>query len=313
VSNQVRIPLFKATSQSGFTLVEVLIVMLIMSIMAALSWQGVSTLANTLTITQDHELSLSSIESSFSQWQSDLDATLPRMPAPNVSSINWDGKVLRLVRKAPRVSGSPQDMGYQVVAWSARALTSEELAPLGPQFAPGLYWLRWQSQAFSTTKELNDNLEMANVWSQTASAPIKSRETVLFPIEQWQIFFYRENAWSNALSSAGSSTLLNTNSSSASNSSTNLSSTNSNTNSSTSTSTSTGNSNSTTSANTTSQAPLSANLDQQLPSGIRLKIYLPNTTVLDHGSPDAANGVSGINDGSITLDWARPNFTPVRS
>jgi general secretion pathway protein J len=289
-------------------LVEVLIVMLIMSIMAALSWQGVSTLANTLKITQDHELSLSSIESSLSQWQSDLDATLPLMPAPNVNSINWDGKVLRLVRKAPMVSGSSQDMGYQVVAWSARTLTSEELSPLGPQFAPGLYWLRWQSQAFNTTKELNDNLEMANAWSQTASAPIKSRETVLFPIAQWQIYFYRENAWSNALSSAGASTQIN-----ASLGSSTTINTNPNNNSSTNANSNTNNTNSSASSPLASQTTFPANLAQQLPSGIRLKIYLPNSAGMDRVSSETAPAMNGINDGSITLDWARPNFTPVRS
>ena len=296
-------PQLKATPHRGFTLVEVLIVLLIMSIMAALSWQGVSTVANTLKITQDHELSLSSIESSFSQWQSDLDATLPLMPAPNVSSMNWDGKVLRLVRKAPQVGNSPLDPGYQVVAWSARTLSSEELMPLGPQFVPGLYWLRWQSQAFSSTRELNDYMEMANVWSQTASAPIKSRETVLFPIVQWQIYFYRDNAWSNALSSAGSSSELNANSNSTSNSS---AANNSNPN----TISTTSNSNASLSSSSPTQAASPANLVQQLPSGIRLKIYMPNTSVVDQLAPGEA---TGANDGSITLDWARPNFTPVRS
>ena len=281
--------------------------MLIMSIMAALSWQGISTVVNGLQITQAHDMALSSIASSLSQWQSDLDATTPLTPAPGVSSINWDGKVLRLVRKAPLLGRDSLDMGYQVVAWSARELNGEELAPLGAQFTPGLYWLRWQSPAFTSTRELNDYLEMAITWSQSATAPSRSRETALFPIAQWQIYFYRENAWSNALSSAGTSieanTLVNT----------------------TGTSATPNNNNNSTSANLNTpsspsvQTSALSKLNPALPSGIRLKIYLPNSNPTNSISQSPNSGLGGeqptpsLNDGSITLDWVRPNFTPVRS
>lgn len=283
----------------GFTLVEVLIVMLIMSILAALSWQGISTVVNSLQVTQDHETSISSIQSSLSQWQSDLDATLSLMPAPGVHSIDWDGKVLRLVRRAPALGNPFEDMGYQVVAWSARELTSEEVRPLGAGSLPGLYWLRWQSLPVKSTQELTEALEMANAWSQTASAPNRSRETALFPISQWQIYFYRENAWSNALSSAGSSPGI---SASASNNASNASS----------------NSTASPSNNTStpSQTSFAANLQQQLPSGIRLKIDLPSlnrANALNQDSNAAVSPSNATSQGSLTLDWARPSYTPVKS
>jgi general secretion pathway protein J len=43
----------------------------------------------------------------------------------------------------------------------------------------------------------------AGLWSQSPSETAKSAEIAIANINQWQIYFYRGNAWSNPLSSSG--------------------------------------------------------------------------------------------------------------
>ena len=43
----------------------------------------------------------------------------------------------------------------------------------------------------------------ASVWAQNSIAADRTREVLVSPLEDWQIFYYRGGAWSNPLSSAG--------------------------------------------------------------------------------------------------------------
>jgi general secretion pathway protein J len=58
---------------------------------------------------------------------------------------------------------------------------------------------------------LRDSASVQKAWAQAAvwgqnSSDSASRQTDLLPLQGWQIYFYRDNAWGNALSSAGTST-----------------------------------------------------------------------------------------------------------
>jgi general secretion pathway protein J len=47
----------------------------------------------------------------------------------------------------------------------------------------------------------------ADLWSQTPSDAMRRQEVAIGPLDDWQIFYFRENAWTNPLStSAGTST-----------------------------------------------------------------------------------------------------------
>ncbi len=328
---------------SGFTLIEVMVVLLTMSIMALLSWQGIQTMLKTREQSLGLVSDVDTIQTAASQWRVDLDNTLSAQPSASVPSLDWDARVLRMVRRSSgpmptltpdtssssnatnsEASGSP---AFWVVAWSARNLSTDELTQL-PQKErrQGLYWLRWQSPAISSQTELNAYWQMASQWGQNPSGESRAFETVLFEIQNWQLYFYRNNAWSNALSSAGegvqsiampqtatptsittstpSSTSTNTSSTIANGSGAAIGSTNASMNGPTSGSagSTTGNPNN---GATTSNKN---NTLAVFPDGVRLKLYLAPDKVLGSGVQTTAFG-DAQNDPALTLDWVRLNFT----
>ena len=116
--------------------------------------------------------------------RSDLDAQAPQ---PGTPSLDWDGRGLRILRRSATDPGE----GLSVVAWSRRIV------------AGGGQWLRWQSPPVRTRSEVQLAWQKAAMWAQNPSDEDRLREVVLVPLDQWQIFFYRSDAWSNPLSSAG--------------------------------------------------------------------------------------------------------------
>ena len=309
---------------SGFTLIEVMVVLLIMSIMALLSWQGIQTMLKTREQSLGLVSDVDTIQTAASQWRVDLDNTLSAQPSASVPSLDWDARVLRMVRRSSgpmptltpdtssssnatnsEASGSP---AFWVVAWSARNLSTDELTQL-PQKErrQGLYWLRWQSPAISSQTELNAYWQMASQWGQNPSAESRAFETVLFEIQNWQLYFYRNNAWTNALSSAGEGVQsIATPQTATPTSTTNSSTANGSGAANGSTSGSTGS----TTSNPNNGAT-SSNMTNTLavfPDGVRLKLYPAPDKVLGTGVQNTTFG-NAQNDPSLTLDWVRLNFT----
>ena len=54
-----------------------------------------------------------------------------------------------------------------------------------------------------TRADLQQAWQKAALWGQNPSDEDRQREVRVAPITQWQIFYYRSDAWSNPLSSAG--------------------------------------------------------------------------------------------------------------
>jgi general secretion pathway protein J len=166
----------------GFTLIELLVALSVMALLALLSWRSIDGMAKTqaqVSIRSDEALVL---QASVAQFKFDLDAITQ---TPGINSLDWDGRVMRMTRLA-----SVPSEGLQVVAWTRR-------------FDDGGQWLRWQSPASRNFSDWRQSWEQAALWSQNASADLKRRETFLIPLAEWQIFYFRNNAWSNPLSSAG--------------------------------------------------------------------------------------------------------------
>ena len=311
---------------SGFTLIEVMVVLLIMSIMALLSWQGIQTMLKTREQSLELVSGVDTIQTAVSQWRVDLDNTLSAQPSASASvpSLDWDARVLRVVRRSSgpmptrtpdtssssnatssEASGSP---ALWVVAWSARNLSTDELTQLPlKERRQGLYWLRWQSPAISSQTELNAYWQMASQWGQNPSAESRAFETVLFEIQNWQLYFYRNNAWTNALSSAGEGVQsIATPQTATPTSTTNSSTANGSGAANGSTSGSTGS----TTSNPNNGAT-SSNMTNTLavfPDGVRLKLYPAPDKVLGTGVQNTTFG-NAQNDPSLTLDWVRLNFT----
>ena len=154
----------------GFTLVEVLVALLIMAVMAAMGWQGVSGMVQARDIgaaASERTLRLSAV---IGQWESDLGAIYDN---PVVPGIAFDGAALRLVRR----NGD----GAQVVVWALREGR----------------WQRWPGPVVQRGQALRES------WLQ--SQQLQGREpeqlTVLDGVTDWEVYFWRGQAWSNAQSS----------------------------------------------------------------------------------------------------------------
>ena len=86
-------------------------------------------------------------------------------------------------------------------------INSNDLAATAPRegvaAVQGPYWMRWQSPPVTTRGELQSALAQASQWAQSPGADDRLRETALIPLADWQVFFYRNDAWTNPQSSSG--------------------------------------------------------------------------------------------------------------
>ena len=168
----------------GFTLIELLVAISLMALMAALSWRGLDGMTRAQTQMRQHSDAVLTLQAALAQWGADLDALASQ---PNTPSLDWDGRALRILRRG---TATPEE-GLRVVAWSRRTIDGTG------------QWLRWQSPPLTTRGELQLAWQKAAAWAQNPSAQERQREVRIAPLDQWQIFYYRSDAWSNPLSSAG--------------------------------------------------------------------------------------------------------------
>jgi general secretion pathway protein J len=158
-----------------------------MALMAGLSWRGLDGMVRAQSqITQRADAVLT-LQAGLGQWAADLDALaqLPQTP-----TLDWDGRGLRIIRRS---SVQPGD-GLLVVAWSRRNVGGAD------------QWLRWQSPPQFSRGELQAAWTRAAQWAQNPGDAEKRDEVSITPLEQWQIFYYRSNAWTNPLSSSDTAT-----------------------------------------------------------------------------------------------------------
>jgi general secretion pathway protein J len=179
-----------AKGQHGFTLIELLIAITLMAVLAGLSWRGLDSLMRSRDITQAQVDKTAVLQTVLAQWQADLNAVQP-VPSNNANTteagVQWDGRTLRLTRRATAWRADSADAGLWVVAWTLR----------------GNQWLRWQSVPVQTRAALQQAWANAERWGQNPSADDAAFETTLIPLDAWQLTYFRGNAWTNPLSSAG--------------------------------------------------------------------------------------------------------------
>jgi len=161
----------------GFTLVEVLVAMVIMAVMAGMAWQGVDGIVRARDASQTRlELALR-LNTVIAQWDQDLASMQKTDVEPEEIC---DGASVRMARRTPE--------GVQVVAWTLR--------PVGDNLSA---WERWAGPAVKTRGELTDS------WLR--SLQLQGNEPgslrALTGLSTWQVYFYRDNAWTNCQSSDG--------------------------------------------------------------------------------------------------------------
>ena len=183
----------KKSDQRGFTLVELMVAIVVMALLALLSWRGLDGMTRVQSQTQTHTDSVLALQAGLAQWQTDLDALTVQVNVPGVSGLDYDGQVMRLTRRYAETGvdtkNTANNDSIRVVAWSQRNADS------------GIKWLRWQSEPLKTRAELQAAWLQAKQWAGNATEADKKGEVVVAAIDKWQVSYYRNDTWSNALSS----------------------------------------------------------------------------------------------------------------
>lgn len=157
----------------GFTLIEVMVALAIMALMAAMAWQGVSSLLRSRDLAQARMERLLRLQAVMGQWEADLQEVLDSGLVPG---IQFDGATLRLTRQRPD--------GVEVVAWALRGDRLQRWTAPVTARGPAL-----QEAWFGSLQLLGNE-----------GAQLQALEG----LTGWQVYFWRQNAWSNAQSSGDS-------------------------------------------------------------------------------------------------------------
>ncbi|MBK9441268.1 MAG: prepilin-type N-terminal cleavage/methylation domain-containing protein [Comamonadaceae bacterium] len=168
----------------GFTLIELLVAISLMALMAVLSWRGLDGISRAQGQLLGRADQVQTLQTTLGQWTADLDAMAEQ---PDLPGLDWDGRALRILRRA----STEADAGLRVVAWTQRSVNG-----LGQ-------WLRWQSPPLQNRSDLDLAWQKAALWAQSPGDDDRLREVQTVALDGWQIFYFRQNAWTNPLSSTG--------------------------------------------------------------------------------------------------------------
>ena len=155
---------------AGFTLVEVLVALMVMAMLAALAWRAMDGILRSRDAGRDAVDRTMLLATVLAQWEQDLQSVMREAPVPPLS---FDGRALRLAREGGG--------GVQIVAWSL----------------DGGNWQRWASPPATRGSELQE----AWLRSQQLQGDTAGQLRLLFGVDEWQLYFFRGNAWTNAQSS----------------------------------------------------------------------------------------------------------------
>lgn len=167
-------------ASSGFTLVELLVALAILSMMALMSWRGVDAMLRSDEALQAEAREVRLLEVALSQWHTDLDA-LVRLPP--LSSLAWDGRVLRLLRR----DADSAQAGLTVVAWSVREVDGRTR------------WIRWQAPGLRTQGQVRSAWEQAAAQATQALPAAGAASVALLPVTRWQLAFFEDGRWGETL------------------------------------------------------------------------------------------------------------------
>ncbi len=179
----------------GFTLVELLVALVVMAMLGLMAWRGVDAMSRALAATRTISAQAQTLQSGLTQWGIDLDAMAPSAP---ITALDFDGQVLRITRQyqvddlsmAGAATDTPGGGGLRVVAWATRVVDGQR------------QWLRWQSPMLHTRNAWALAWQQAAWWGQNPTEELRRHEVAVAPVDQWQVFYFRNNSWSSPLSSA---------------------------------------------------------------------------------------------------------------
>jgi general secretion pathway protein J len=264
---QKRQPINITSKQQGFTLIELLIAITLMAVMAGLGWRGLDGLMRSRDINQTRVDQTAVLQTVLAQWRSDLDH-MSAVPSISEAGLAWDGQTLRITRRASTPMADGSDAGLWVVAWTRR---------------DGRWW-RWQSPALQNRRSMLEAWARAERWGKNTGADDQNFETPLVAIDQWQISYFRGNAWTNPLSSASNNA-------------------------------------GSVASNSSNPNPNPNSISNSTPDAIRLVIDLRNNVNKQvEGQANRSNNAAltalatpQAQQGRLSIDWIRPNFSNNKS
>jgi general secretion pathway protein J len=175
----------RRSSNAGFTLIEVLVSLVILSVMAATAFKGMDSISRAREVAEGKLKRTLRLQSVMTQWDADM-ASVIDIPTLNVGSAQgqraflFNGNYLRFARQVPG--------GVQVVAWSLRDGR----------------WERWAGPPVTTVGDLDAQWTQADQLKGTEPGTL----TMLKGALQWQLYFCTGVSgsacgWGNAQSASG--------------------------------------------------------------------------------------------------------------
>ena len=169
----------------GFTLIELMVAIAAMALLALMSWRGLDGMMRAQSVTQARGDAVLTLQTTLSQWATDLDATIS---LTKLEPVDWNGSVLRITRRG----GDSARPTVVVVAWALRT-----------DAATGTQWRRWQSPEVTTRADWQQVWERAANWAQDGGSVGGGTELMLMPLESWQLAYFRNGTWTAAVSADG--------------------------------------------------------------------------------------------------------------
>ena len=169
---------------AGFTLIELMVALFALALVAVLSWRGLDGMVRAQETTQARADEIHALQMGLAQWGTDLDALLELKQ--QLPTIEWNGRVLRLARPASTLAA---EQGVVVIGWARRVTDGVSR------------WTRWQSPPLLTRGQFEDAWARADAWAQGQAGTEDGAAVAVMPLQDWQVFFYRSDAWTNPLSS----------------------------------------------------------------------------------------------------------------
>ncbi|MBT9611385.1 MAG: prepilin-type N-terminal cleavage/methylation domain-containing protein [Aquabacterium sp.] len=156
-------------TQRGFTLIEVLVALLILSVLAATASKGIDAISTARQVADGSLKQTLRVQSVMTQLDADLSQVIDTQI---VMGMQFDGANLRLTRRT--------SAGVQVVVWTVRERRL----------------LRWASPETSRVGDLQTHWRNSN--------QLQGREVgtlvALNGVDQWQVFCFRNGSLSNCQS-----------------------------------------------------------------------------------------------------------------
>ena len=178
----------KQQTSKGFTLIEVMIALSIMTVLSIMAWQGISAMLQAQKFSRERSAQVSVMQTALAQWGSDLNHVSYGVDyLGDIPAIRYDGSSLIIVR----YDAMRADRALIVVAWTKRP----DDANADPKAARGS-WLRWQSAAITTSTDLRAAYTQAQAWaSAAADTELRGAELNIMPIARWEVQGYQDGGW----------------------------------------------------------------------------------------------------------------------